>query len=65
MVLHPTQYRSTVEAGHSEVGDHAVERSAAQSIKGLLSASHALHFAAFFAEGLLYDQADKCFVVNG
>ncbi len=65
MVFHPTQHGSTVEAGHSEVGDHAVERRTAQSINALLSASHALHFAAFFAESLLDDQSDKFFVVNG
>ena len=64
MVLHPAQQGSAVEAGHAEIGDHAVERSIAESIEALFSAPHALHFAAFFAERLFYDQADKFFIVD-
>ena len=62
--LHPLQDRATVETGHAEVGDDAVERSAAESIEALLSAPHALHFAAFIVERLLHDEADEFFVVD-
>lgn len=64
LVLDPAQHRASIDAGHSQIGDDAVEVAGAKQIETLLSATRGPRVTSFLTERLLDDQADKFFVID-
>ena len=64
MLADPLQDGSTVEAGHTEIGDDAFEGAGLQRLDACCPMSDGGHLTALLAERLLQYQANVLFVVD-